>query len=54
MFLTQALDGTIPANAKSRGLDDYGVLVTKALNGKFIVLVSPNSPEAAFTKWKCT
>ena len=41
------------ANAKSKGLDDYGVLVTKALSGKFIVLVSPNSPEAAFTTWKC-
>ena len=39
--------------AKKKGLIDYGVLVAKALNGKYLVLVSPDSPEAAFTIWKC-
>ena len=40
-------------SAKSRGLDDYGVLVTNSLNGKYLVLISPKSPEALFTVWKC-
>lgn len=40
--------------ANSKGLNDYGVLVAKDLKGKFLVLVSPNSPEAAFTIWKCS
>jgi CDP-diacylglycerol pyrophosphatase len=39
--------------AKTKGLNDYGVLVVKALDGKYVVLVSPNSPEADFTIWKC-
>jgi CDP-diacylglycerol pyrophosphatase len=39
--------------AKTKGLNDYGVLVAKALEGKYLVLVSPNSPEAAFTVWSC-
>jgi len=39
--------------AKTKGLNDYGVLVAKALEGKYLVLVSPDSPEAAFTIWKC-
>ena len=39
--------------AKKKGLNDYGVLVAKALDGKYLVLVSPDSPEAAFTIWKC-
>jgi len=39
--------------ASNKGLDDYGVLVAKMLNGKYLVLVSPNSPESAFTVWKC-
>lgn len=40
--------------ANSKGLNDYGVLVAKDLKGKFLVLVSANSPEAAFTIWKCS
>ena len=40
-------------SAKSIGLDDYGVLVTNSLNGKYLVLISPKSPEALFTVWKC-
>jgi len=39
--------------AKTKDLDDYGVLVAKTLEGKYLVLVSPNSPEAAFTVWSC-
>jgi CDP-diacylglycerol pyrophosphatase len=39
--------------AKTKGLNNYGVLVAKALEGKYLVLVSPNSPEAAFTVWSC-
>ena len=39
--------------AKTKDLNDYGVLVAKALDGKYVVLVSPNSPEADFTIWKC-
>ena len=39
--------------AKTNGLNDYGVLVAKSLEGKYLVLVSPDSPEAAFTIWKC-
>jgi hypothetical protein len=39
--------------AKTKGLNDYGVLVAKSLEGKYLVLVSPDSPEAAFTIWKC-
>jgi CDP-diacylglycerol pyrophosphatase len=39
--------------AKTKGLSDYGVLVAKSLDGKYLVLVSPDSPEAAFTIWKC-
>ena len=39
--------------AKTKGINDYGVLVAKALDGKYLVLVSLYSPEAAFTIWKC-
>ena len=39
--------------AKTKGLNDYGVLVAKSLEGNYLVLVSPDSPEAAFTIWKC-
>jgi CDP-diacylglycerol pyrophosphatase len=39
--------------AKTKGMNDYGVLVAKALDGKYLVLVSLYSPEAAFTIWKC-
>ena len=39
--------------AKIKGMNDYGVLVAKALDGKYLVLVSLYSPEAAFTIWKC-
>ncbi|MBU3550570.1 CDP-diacylglycerol diphosphatase [Polynucleobacter sp. MWH-Berg-3C6] len=40
-------------DAKAKGLRDYGVLVAQTLEGKYLVLVSPNSPEAAFTIWSC-
>ena len=39
--------------AKSKGLLDYGVLVIKAQHSGYLVLVSPESPEGAFTQWKC-
>lgn len=39
--------------AKSKKLKDYGVLVAKAQNAGYLVLVTPESPEAAFTVWKC-
>lgn len=39
--------------AKSKGLIDYGVLLAKARDGKYLILVSPNSPEADFTVWAC-
>ena len=39
--------------AKTKDLSDYGVLVSKALDGKFLVLVSADSPESAFTNWSC-
>ena len=39
--------------ANSQGLHDYGVLVAQESSGRYIVLVSPQSPEAAFTVWNC-
>lgn len=41
------------SSAKAKGLNDYGVLVANAQNSQYIVLVSPNSPEADFTIWNC-
>lgn len=39
--------------ARSNGLSDYGVLVSKYSPDRFIIVVSKDSPEALFTKWKC-
>ena len=44
---------TAEKDARSKGLNDYGVLVAQQLPGKYIVVVTPNSPEAAFTQWTC-
>ena len=39
--------------ARAKGLDDYGVLVAQSSSSGYMVIVTPNSPEAAFTIWKC-
>ena len=41
------------SGARSRGLSDYGVLVTRSGAATFSVVVSANSPETIFTEWKC-
>ncbi len=40
-------------DARSKGLNDYGVLVAQQSPGKYIVVITPNSPEAVFTQWSC-
>lgn len=44
---------TAEKDARSKGLSDYGVLVAQQSPGKYIVVVTPNSPEASFTQWSC-
>ena len=44
---------TAESVAKAKGLNDYGVLVAQQSPGKYIVVITPNSPEAAFTQWSC-
>jgi CDP-diacylglycerol pyrophosphatase len=39
--------------ARAKGLDDYGVLVAQSSSSGYMVVVTANSPEAAFTIWKC-
>jgi CDP-diacylglycerol pyrophosphatase len=39
--------------AIAKGLDDYGVLVAQSSSSGYMVVVTPISPEAAFTIWKC-
>jgi len=39
--------------ALAKGLDDYGVLVMQLADGDFAVIVTAESPEAAFTEWRC-
>lgn len=39
--------------ASSLGLTDYGILITKEAPGQYVIIVSPNSPEAQFTIWNC-
>ena len=39
--------------ARAKGLDDYGVLVAQSSSSGYMVVVTPNSPEVAFTIWKC-
>ncbi len=40
--------------AVSQGLTDYGILVARESKGQYIVVVTPKSPEAAFTVWNCS
>ena len=39
--------------ALEKRLNDYGILVSRYSADQFIVVVSKNSPEALFTKWRC-
>ncbi len=39
--------------AFERNLSDYGVLVAQSAPDQFVVIVSANSPEGAFTTWTC-
>ena len=39
--------------ADSQGLSDYGILVAKESSGTFVIVVTPHSPEGAFTVWGC-
>jgi CDP-diacylglycerol pyrophosphatase len=39
--------------AKAKGFNDYGVLVAQSDSDKYLVITTPNSPEAAFTQWSC-
>ncbi len=39
--------------ADSSGLNDYGILVAKESTTQYIVVISRNSPEGAFTIWNC-
>ena len=45
---------TAKKDASSKGLSDYGVLVAQQSPSKYIVVVTPNSPEASFTQWSCS
>ena len=40
-------------DAKLKELSEYGVLVAQSAPGKYILITTPNSPEAAFTQWAC-
>jgi CDP-diacylglycerol pyrophosphatase len=44
---------TAEKDAKAKGLGEYGILVAQSVPGKYVVVVTPNSPEAAFTQWSC-
>ena len=39
--------------AAARGLNDYGVLVVQREQKDYLVVVTADSPEAAFTQWRC-
>jgi CDP-diacylglycerol pyrophosphatase len=39
--------------AATKGLEDYGVLVSQRPGGDFMVVVTAFSPENAFTQWHC-
>ncbi len=39
--------------ASAKGLNEYGVLLARTSSQQYIVVVTPDSPEAAFTKWSC-
>jgi CDP-diacylglycerol pyrophosphatase len=40
-------------DALAKDLNDYGVLVAQLSPSKYMVVVTPSSPEAAFTQWSC-
>jgi CDP-diacylglycerol pyrophosphatase len=44
---------TAARGAAARGLDDYGVLVVQRGQQDFLVVVTAESPEDAFTEWRC-
>ena len=39
--------------AGARQLESYGVMVKQARPGRFVIFVTEESPEAAFTQWRC-
>ena len=45
--------GEAKKKAALAGLQDYGVLVAKEPEGDFLVLIEGQSPEKAYTRWKC-
>ena len=49
----ESIWATAANEARAKGLNEYGVLVTQSSTGVFLVVVTPNSPEAEFTVWKC-
>jgi CDP-diacylglycerol pyrophosphatase len=44
---------TAARGAAARGLDDYGVLVVQRTQQDFLVVITAESPEDAFTEWRC-
>lgn len=40
-------------DARSKGLNDYGVLVAQQSPGKYLIVTTQNSPESDFTQWSC-
>ena len=40
-------------DANAKGINDYGVLVAQQSAGKYLIITTPTSPEAAFTQWTC-
>jgi len=40
-------------DARAKGMNEYGVLVAQSSTGKYMVVVTANSPESAFTQWSC-
>ena len=49
----ESIWATAANEARAKGLNEYGVLVTQSSTGVFLVVVTPNSTEAEFTVWKC-
>ena len=49
----ESIWATAANEARAKSLNEYGVLVTQSSTGIFMVIVTPNSPEAEFTVWKC-
>jgi len=44
---------TAEKDAKAKGFNDYGVLLAQSDPGQYVLVITPNSPEAAFTQWSC-